>query len=640
MSCNSKIPISVILPTLNCAYKLTNHLVQIRRWLPFVEEIIAVDSQSSDGTFELILKELNQYKAKIISTGPGLYAAWNLGVSYATQPYVYFSTIGDIITLQGLLKLVGWADECDLDVVISSPRIINEDGSENDQVKWPIHFLNRSSSREDGLHLPIREERYLLSNLFFPESIIGSSASNLYRTKLLQESPFPETVGTEGDVIWAAKNITNSNIGISADQLATFKWDGDRSKSYWYLANKIDQINSYSDESREDKALRDSVYGALLRCLHASQKKMTNNLQQYERFHSRAHSIPMFTIALRFTYLRDDFWRMYNKSIIHRFVRMCRSLRRFYLPRLTYRIRSKQIGLLDPLLLIEAFHWMQLGKYEQYDPCPIQFDQLPIKNLSEVPSITIVTPSYNQSRFLDDTIRSVLDQKYPRLSYAVTDGGSQDESPQIIDKYADHLAYACSEKDQGQSDAIVKGYSKVEGEIMAYLNSDDLLAPGALRYIGEFFARYPDVDVVYGHRIIIDKKGREIGRWVLPSHDNKANCYFDYIPQETMFWRKSLYDAVGGIDPNLQFTMDWDLILKFQAHGAKFVRLPYFLGCFRAHGEQKSQMQSEIGLNEVKSLIRKHGGDETFGAKYQSVHRRFRRRAMMCMLRMAIGIRK
>ena len=326
--------------------------------------------------------------------------------------------------------------------------------------------------------------------------------------------------------------------------------------------------------------------------------------------------------------------------MISRILNAFLSIREFYLPRLIYRIRTGQIGLFDALLIMEAFHWMQLGKYDQYNPRRIRFDHLPLQTVTEVPSIAIVTPSYNQFPFLEDTIRSVLDQEYPRLSYAVTDGGSQDESPEIIAKYANRLAYACSEKDQGQSDAIVKGFSMVDGEIMAYLNSDDLLAPGALNYVGEYFVRNPDVDVVYGHRIIIDDVGQEIGRWILPSHDNEANRYFDYIPQETMFWRRSLYNAVGGIDSNLHFTMDWDLILKFQDHGAKFVRLPYFLGCFRAHGEQKSQLASEVGVEEITALIKQHGGDESFGEEYQSVHRRFRRKAMKSMLRMTIGIRK
>lgn len=476
----------------------------------------------------------------------------------------------------------------------------------------------------------------MLANLCFPESIIGSSASNLYRAEVLKNAPFPENVGTEGDVIWAANNLIYSNVGISSDHLASFKWDGDRSRSYWYIGNVLGKLKTQISDKEQCMGL----YQEILNYLNASKIKKNESSMQFERFYNRAHSIPFFKLGLKYTYLRDEFRKTYNESLIHRCVLLFRSLWSFYLPRLIYRIRNAQIGLIDPLLIMEAFHWMQLGKYEQYEPRPIRFDHLQVENLCNVPSIAIVTPSYNQSAYLGDTIKSVLDQEYPRLSYAVTDGGSQDESPQIIANYAARLAYSCSEKDEGQSDAIVKGFSKVEGEVMAYLNSDDLLAPGALNYVGEFFARNPDVDVVYGHRIIIDDKGREIGRWVLPPHDNKANRFFDYIPQETMFWRKSLYEAVGGIDPNLQFTMDWDLILKFQAHGAKFVRLPYFLGCFRAHGDQKSQQASPVGKEEITSLIKRHGGDDTFGEEYQSVHRKFRRRAMMSVLRMAIGMRK
>jgi glycosyltransferase involved in cell wall biosynthesis len=229
------------------------------------------------------------------------------------------------------------------------------------------------------------------------------------------------------------------------------------------------------------------------------------------------------------------------------------------------------------------------------------------------PLFSISTPSFNQGRFLEATIKSVLDQNYPRLEYAVQDGGSKDESAAIMEKYRDRLVHAESRKDNGQSHAINLGFAHAtRGEIMAYLNSDDLLLPGTLNYVANYFARHPDVDVVYGHRVIIDTEGREIGRWVLPGHSDRMLMWADYVPQETMFWRRSIWDKTGGkIDEAFHFALDWDLLLRFRDAGAKFVRLPRFLGAFRVHAAQKTTAELvERGTPEMNKLRhRLHGRD-------------------------------
>lgn len=146
---------------------------------------------------------------------------------------------------------------------------------------------------------------------------------------------------------------------------------------------------------------------------------------------------------------------------------------------------------------------------------------------------------------------------------------------------------------------------------MAWLNSDDLLLPGALNVVGEYFASHPEVDLVYGHRILIDEEGAEIGRWVLPPHSDKALSWADFIPQETLFWRRSLWDRVGGIDESFRFAMDWDLLLRFRDAGARMVRLPHFLGAFRIHGAQKTSAQiNEIGMREMEILRKRVHGRE------------------------------
>lgn len=205
------------------------------------------------------------------------------------------------------------------------------------------------------------------------------------------------------------------------------------------------------------------------------------------------------------------------------------------------------------------------------------------------PSISIVTPSFNQGHVLEQTIRSVLDQGYPALEYVVQDGGSTDSSVDILRRYAPQLSSWDSAPDGGQAAAINLGMRRTSGEIMAYLNSDDMLLPGSLAYVAEYFQNHPEVDVVYGHRILIDEDGREIGRWVLPPHDDHAIAFSDFIPQETLFWRRRAWDRIGAhIDESLRFALDWDLILRFREAGLVFRRLPRFIGAFRVWPDQKS----------------------------------------------------
>ena len=137
-------------------------------------------------------------------------------------------------------------------------------------------------------------------------------------------------------------------------------------------------------------------------------------------------------------------------------------------------------------------------------------------------------------RLIGYTIESVLGQKYAKLKYGVVEGGSTDGTAEIVTKYQHRLADYVNEGDNGQADVIAKGFNNLSGDIMAYLNSDDLLMPGALRFVGDFFAGHPDIDVIYGHRIIVDESGREVGRWILRRQDTEAIRHFDYIPQETL----------------------------------------------------------------------------------------------------------
>jgi hypothetical protein len=246
----------------------------------------------------------------------------------------------------------------------------------------------------------------------------------------------------------------------------------------------------------------------------------------------------------------------------------------------------------------------RLGVLQQYAPRPLRLARTDVAPPQPAPRISVVTPSFRQARFIERTIRSVVEQGYPNLEYFVQDGGSDDGTVDVLKRYADRLNGWASERDTGQSQAINRAFARTRGEIMAWINSDDILLPGALAQVAEFFARNPDIDVVYGHRVLIDEEDREIGRWIMPPHRDDVLSWADFVPQETLFWRRSLWDKAGGkIDESFRFAMDWDLLLRFRDAGARFARLPVFIGGFRVHPQQKTSAGiSDVGFAEMDRL--------------------------------------
>ncbi|HWC01256.1 MAG TPA: glycosyltransferase family 2 protein [Methylomirabilota bacterium] len=254
----------------------------------------------------------------------------------------------------------------------------------------------------------------------------------------------------------------------------------------------------------------------------------------------------------------------------------------------------------------------RIGTLRQHAPRPLAIPAR-YRRLTEIrnpPRIALVTPTLNAARFVERTVQSVLAQKYPALEYVIQDGVSRDGTLAILDPYRHAIASVVSEPDRGQADAITRGFARTTGEILAWLGADDLLLPGSLHYVADFFTRHPDVDVVYGHRVLIDADDREIGRWVLPPHDSAILSWGDFVPQETLFWRRRLWERVGAtLDRTFQFAMDWELLLRFRAAGARFARLPRFLGAFRVHDAQKTtaQMTGRGHLEMARLREREHG---------------------------------
>lgn len=249
----------------------------------------------------------------------------------------------------------------------------------------------------------------------------------------------------------------------------------------------------------------------------------------------------------------------------------------------------------------------KLGVLNQHSPIPLGDRTIPLRRAllpEQLPRISIVTPSFRQAHLIERTIASVVAQAYPKLEYFIQDGGSDDGTTSVLEKWSDRLSGWESKRDGGQSAAINLGFAKTSGDIMAWLNSDDLLMPGSLNYVAAYFQRHPEVDVIYGDRLLIDENDALIGRWVLPGHVDAVLPWADFVPQETLFWRRNLWDKVGAhIDETFKFAMDWDLLLRFRKAGARFAHVPKYLGAFRIHASQKTSAAiSDIGFQEMDRL--------------------------------------
>ncbi len=222
--------------------------------------------------------------------------------------------------------------------------------------------------------------------------------------------------------------------------------------------------------------------------------------------------------------------------------------------------------------------------------------------------VSIVTPSYNQARFLEATIQSVLQQDYPHIEYFVIDGGSSDGSQEIIERYADRLAGWVSETDQGQTDAINKGFTRARGEVLAWLNSDDTYQPGAVREAVEYLQSHPEAGMVYGDTNFIDEDGRVIGRFPARQTDyRRLRQGYVHIPQQASFFRTELWRQVGPLDPSFYFAMDYDLWVRL-AGRAPLVYLPRLWANFRLHGGGKTVAADDRCWPEMLRVHLRDGG--------------------------------
>jgi len=224
------------------------------------------------------------------------------------------------------------------------------------------------------------------------------------------------------------------------------------------------------------------------------------------------------------------------------------------------------------------------------------------------PRVSIITPSFNQARYLPAAIESVLSQDYPEVEYGVVDGGSTDGSREILEATGGRFSWWISEPDAGQTAAINKGFARSTGAIFAWLNSDDVYYPGAVREAVEFLTGHPEVGMVYGGASYIDSSGTVVGRFPAARTDyRRLRRGYVHIPQQAAFFRARLWKMVGPLDESFHFAMDYDLWVRIAALSPIAYHPRRWAG-FRLHAEGKTMAQDDRCWPEMLRVHRRLGG--------------------------------
>jgi glycosyltransferase involved in cell wall biosynthesis len=224
------------------------------------------------------------------------------------------------------------------------------------------------------------------------------------------------------------------------------------------------------------------------------------------------------------------------------------------------------------------------------------------------PKITVVTPTYNQAQFLEETILSVLGQQYPNLEYMIMDGGSTDGSVEIIKKYAMHLTHWVSEKDNGQAAAINQAFGIATGDIFAWLNSDDMYLPGALAYVASKL-RPGHSELLFGNCLhFTHDQPNAFGSDVVSEHGTCDITLIDYIIQPSTFWTRAAWLTTGPLDESLIFGLDWEWFIRAGKAGVIFRPEEKYLSLYRIHPQHKTGIGGDSRSQELASIYRRHAG--------------------------------
>lgn len=224
------------------------------------------------------------------------------------------------------------------------------------------------------------------------------------------------------------------------------------------------------------------------------------------------------------------------------------------------------------------------------------------------PKISIVTPSFNQGRFLEETILSVLNQNYPNLEYIVIDGGSEDETVEVIRRYEDRLAYWVSEKDRGQVHAINKGIERATGDIFAFINSDDVYLPGTFAAVADYFEAYPESEWVCGDTIMFGEgHPTELIQSVVPQSAAHCLSWAYTAAQPGHFWKRELVE--GGFDESWPYDFDHDLYVRLLLAGHSCEHIPLPFAAYRLHAVSKTVAEGQHQIAEFDRSAEVYEGD-------------------------------
>jgi len=221
----------------------------------------------------------------------------------------------------------------------------------------------------------------------------------------------------------------------------------------------------------------------------------------------------------------------------------------------------------------------------------------------ELPKISVITPSFNQGRFIEQTILSVISQGYPDLEFIILDGGSTDETATVIKKYESHITYWHSRKDNGQAAAINEGFEMATGDILCWLNSDDMYLPGILHKIADSFHDIHSAEIVFGNCIHFNELSKKTrGSDVLRSHENFRLSLCDYIIQPSSFFTRSAWQKTGKLNESLHFSFDWEWFIRLEKAGVHFIPVPDYISLYRIHEAHKSGTGSGKRVEELKQI--------------------------------------
>jgi glycosyltransferase involved in cell wall biosynthesis len=228
------------------------------------------------------------------------------------------------------------------------------------------------------------------------------------------------------------------------------------------------------------------------------------------------------------------------------------------------------------------------------------------------PKISIITPSYNQGQYIEETILSVIGQNYPNLEYIIIDGGSTDNSVEIIKKYEKYLTYWVSEPDTGQSDAINKGFNIASGDILGWLNSDDLYLPGTLLFVVQNLNHQKE-ELLFGNAIhIVEQTPFASGSPSTEWFHKLDISYIDYITQPSSFWTKKAWEKAGNLRLNLHYALDWEWFIRAYRNGVQFIKKDKHLSVYRIHGEHKTSNGGEKRQQEILDIYKQYQSEQIY----------------------------